>query len=309
MANVATGSFERRLEETLTRPLPKLGPETRAQLAAIITPESIAIIAAVLVAWVVSHAFGVGEAIDIILLVTGVVAIGMAVFSGLDHLYKFASGAYAARSTNDLDVAADHLAQAIGILGIQAVLALLFRGRARGKRLDLGPPPPRTPGARYRPTITQNPAAPAGHGSTSFWGNIKVSTQGSATDRALVLLHERVHQSLAPRLYVLRNFRVNNRARSYFGSSLWRYIEEALAETVAQVGVIGMRRFFVGIRFPVSNGYVFLTRGGGYNTHMAGRGVVPEGAALITTGIASGMTFNLYFKSGVARDPPQRGTR
>lgn len=309
MANVATWSFERRLQETLTRTLPKLGPEARAQLAAIITPESIAIIAAVLLAWVVSHAFGVGEAIDIILLVTGVVAIGMAVFSGLDHLYEFASGAYNARSTNDLDVAADHLARAIGILGIQAVLAVLFRGRARGKRLDIGLSPPRAPGARYRPTITQNPAAPAGTGSTSFWGDIKVSTQGSATDRALVLLHERVHQTLAPRLYVLRNFRVNNRARSYFGSSLWRYVEEALAETAAQIGVNGMRQFFVGIRFPVQNGYVFLTRGGGYNMYMAGRGVMPEGAALLTTGIAAGMTFNLYFKAGIVRNDPQRGTR
>ena len=104
MANVAVLSFEQRLGETLTRTLPKLGPETRAQLAAIITPESLAIIATVLVAWVVSHAFGVGEAIDIILLATGVLAIGMAVFSGLDHLYKFASGTYAARTDRDLDV-------------------------------------------------------------------------------------------------------------------------------------------------------------------------------------------------------------
>lgn len=66
---IASWTFERRLEETFKRRLPKLGPEARDTLAAIITPESLAIIAGVLVAWVVSHAFGVGEIIDVIILV------------------------------------------------------------------------------------------------------------------------------------------------------------------------------------------------------------------------------------------------
>ncbi len=50
MADVSGWTFERRLQETLTRTLPKLGPDARAQLAAIITPQSIAIIASVLIA-------------------------------------------------------------------------------------------------------------------------------------------------------------------------------------------------------------------------------------------------------------------
>ena len=67
-------SFEDRLGIVFERTLPKLGPEARAQLQAIIEPQSLAIIAGVLVAWVVSHAFGVGEIIDIVLLVAGVLA-------------------------------------------------------------------------------------------------------------------------------------------------------------------------------------------------------------------------------------------
>lgn len=304
MTDVSGWTFERKLQETLTRTLPKLGPETRAQLAAIITPEALAIVAAVLVAWVVSHAFGVGEIIDIILAVVGVIAIGMAVFAGLDHLYDFAVGTYRARTDADLEVSAGHLAAAIGILGIQAVLAVLFRGRPQGGRVRVGPAPPRTPGSRYRPTITQDAGAAAGTGSTSFWGNIRVSTNGSATDRALVLLHEKVHQFLAPKLYLLRDFRVNNRGSSYFGSSLWRYIEEALAETIAQVGVNGFRQFFTGIRFPVENGYVYLTRGGGYSAVMRGHGIVPEAASLVATGTAAGIAFDLYFQTGTPSRAP-----
>jgi len=74
-----------------------------------------------------------------------------------------------------------------------------------------------------------------------------------------------MHPFLMPKLYVLRDYRANARARSYFHSSLWRYIEEALSEPIAQVGVNGFRERFVGIRFPVSNGHMYLRRGGGFD--------------------------------------------
>jgi len=301
MAVVASWSFEKRLEETFIRTLPKVGPEARAQLQAVINPTSLAIIAGVLIAWLVSHAFGIGEIIDIIILVIGAASIGFAVFTGLDYLYDFAVGVYRAKTLRDLDKAADDLAKAIGILGIQAVLAILFRGAKSprtgyGGRLNLGPPPPKTPGIRYKPTVLQDSNLAAGEGSTSFWGNIKVSTQGSANDRAVVLIHERVHQFLAPKLYILREYRASNRASSYMRSSLWRYIEEALAETVAQVGVNGFREFFTGIRFPVQNGYMFLTKGGGYSPHFSGSGAIIEAAGLLYNGMVSGILFELRFQ-------------
>lgn len=298
MSLVASRSFENKLEEVFKRTLPKLGPEARDALAAIITPESLKIIAVVLAAWVLSHAFGVGEAIDIILAVVGIVAIGLSIFSGLEHIYEFASRTYKANSEQELDVAAKHLAKAIAILGITAVLAVLFRGRpttGRGGKLNVGAPPPRTPGIRYKPTITRTASRAAGEGSTSSWGDIRLSMLGSANDQKIVLLHELVHQFLTPKLYLLRNFRVENLAGSYVRSSLWRYIEEALAETVAQVGVNGIRSFFVGIRFPVKNGYVYLTRGGGFNPQMTGGGLVPEGAALIAAGSIAGLSMKLWF--------------
>jgi hypothetical protein len=294
-------TLQERLAATLRRTLPKVAPEARAQLEALIDPQSLAIMAAVLTAWVASHAFGIGEVIDIIIAVIGVVSIGWAVFAGIDHLYEFGKGVYLGRSDGDFEMAADHLAKAIGILGIQAVLAVLFRGAKRpntgqGTRpVNVGPAPPRTPGARYKPTITADPNLPPGQGSTSFWGNIKFSTRGSATDQALVLVHEKVHQFLAPKLYVLRNYRVQSRGNSYVRSSLYRYIEEALAETVAQVGVNSFRQFFVGARFPVENGYVYLVRAGGRNPLYEGMGVVPEAAAIIYTAVVSGIAIELRF--------------
>lgn len=246
-------SFENKLEQVLKLTLPKLGPEAQYALGAIITPESLKTIAAVLVAWVLSHVFGIGEAIDIILAVVGLAAIGLSVFSGLDHLYEFAGRTYKANTEQELDIAAEHLAKAIAILGITAVLAVLFRGRpttGRGGKINVGPPPPRTPGVRYKPTITRTASKAAGEGATSFWGDITISTLGSANDQKIVLLHERVHQFLAPKLYPLRSFRVENRAGSYFRSSLWRYLEEALAETVGQVGRAEYEVFLLGYAFP-----------------------------------------------------------
>jgi hypothetical protein len=293
-------TLQERLAATLKRTLPKLGPEARAQLEALIEPQALAIMATVLAAWVVSHAFGIGEIIDIVVIVLGAAAIGWAVFNGVDHLYEFAKGVYSGRTDGDFELAADHLAKAIGILGIQAVLAILFRGArapktGRGGRVNIGPAPPRNANLRYKPSIVADATLPAGQGSTSFWGNIKVSTRGSANDRALVLVHEKVHQFLAPKLYILREYRANTRATSYVRSSLWRYIEEALAETVAQVGVNGFRQFFRGIRFPVGNGYMYLTRPGGYDAGLGGAGLVPEAAALIYNGMVAGIAMELRF--------------
>lgn len=304
---VAGMSLDSRIGETFRRTLPKLGPEARAQLEALVTKESLAIIAGVLTAWVVSHAFGIGEIIDVVLIGVGALSVGWAVFVGVDHLYDFATGVYTARSANDLERASEHLAKAISILGVQAVLAVLFRGAkatrtGRGGRLNVGPGP-KMGGVRYKPGVTKDPTRPAGTGETSFWGDIVISTQGSVQDQALVLLHERVHQALAPRFFLLREYRVSNRAGSYVRSSLWRFIEEALAETVAQVGVRGVAQSLEGVRFPVSNGYVYLTRTGGYNPQFAGSGVFPEAAALIHQGIVAGVAWEVKFQAGPAPVP------
>ena len=53
--------FSQRLGKTIERTLPKVGPEARAQLAALVQPQALAIMAVILAAWVGSHAVGLGE--------------------------------------------------------------------------------------------------------------------------------------------------------------------------------------------------------------------------------------------------------
>lgn len=79
-ASVGVMSFEDRIGEVMRRSLPRLGPEARAQVEAILSRESLLIIAGVLTAWVVSHAFGLGEIIDAILLAVGALALGWSIF-------------------------------------------------------------------------------------------------------------------------------------------------------------------------------------------------------------------------------------
>ena len=290
--DIAEMSFEDKLGEVLTRSLPKLGPEARQQIAAIISPESLAIIAGILVVWVASHFFGVGEAIDIIIGVIGVVAIGLAVFDGLDELYEFAKVTYYAKSSADLDKAADHFAKAVSILGVTAVLALIFKGRPKthkGTPVKIGKPP-KSSGLRYKPKTKGSSSMAEGTGQTSWWGDVVSSTKGSASTRALVNLHEKVHQILTPKLNFLRNIRVQNRANSYVKSAFRMYLEEALAETIAQVGVKGILSGFKGVTFPVRYGYVTI-----FLKSSKALPVVPEIAGLIGGSLlVSGVQFRYF---------------
>lgn len=302
MPDQSVEAFAGRLGTVLAKAGQKLPADARASLAALVSPENLAIMAAVLVAWVVGHAFGVGELIDIVIGVVGIFSVGMAVFSGLDELFAFARATYGAETDKDIDVAADHLARAIAILGITAVLALLFKGRPQaGREIVHTPAPPIEAGLRYKPKTTIEPSFGPGEGQTNAWGDIELASQGSLKDKKLAMFHEQVHQILTPKFYKLRRFRVERKEGSYWNSSLYRYIEEALAETVAQVGVNGLSTFFVGLRFPLENEYVYILRGGGYSTKMAGKGLLPEGAGLFAAGTLQGFAYQVFIKAGRPR--------
>lgn len=300
MTGVAAQSFEQRLGEVLTRTAGKVGPEVAQQLRELVQPRSLAIMAGVLVAWVVSHGFAVGELFDIVVGVLGVIAIGTAVFSGLDELFEFARGTYYARTETDLESASRHLAKAIGILGIQVVLAVLFRRRPVTKRVSPGEAPTPTPGRRYSPSTRVDPALPVGSAYCSWWGDIYLNSISTGTEQAMLLFHERVHQILTPKLYLLRNVRVEMRVGGYTGSSLYRFLEEWLAYAVGHGRVKEWQAMFASIAFPVQRGYVYWVREGS-NPALAvwgGRGIIPEGAGLIATGLVLGERMQLWFRPG-----------
>ena len=258
---IASWSTTEKVEEAVRRSFPLLPSYVARQLEAVLTPEALAVIVVIVGAWAGSHFLGVGAAADLVLLVVGVAALGLAAIDGGQALYFFAERALRARSEEDLDRAGKYFAEAVTLLGVEVVLALLFRARPKvfqHANFKPSPPPPPSGRFRYKPTLTRTPKRPAGEGGTTEWGDIEVSIWGSPAAQRITEIHERVHSALTPKLYFLRNIRVAVRANGYVKSELLRYLEEAIAESVAQLRVLGRSGLRLGIRFPVKNGYVTL---------------------------------------------------
>jgi hypothetical protein len=255
---------------------------------------------------VVSHAFGVGEVVDLVIVGVGIIGLGWSIFEGIDELYEFALGTYSARTTDELEVAAGHFAQAVAILGVQAVLAVLLPGAPKTFRGGVTKAGPATVlRAAYRPTLRWTKfeqgvgRLAAGEGWTTSWGDIVVSSRGSAKTRTLVMLHEKIHQMLTPKLASLRNFRISNRSASYKYSSLRRYLEEALAECYAQLKVNGVTEPLGALRFPVQNKYVYLLQRGGYAASMKGQGIIPELLGLAAGSFKiNGLWYDIFVADG-----------
>lgn len=165
-----------RVAEGIRRGVSVLSPALQAQLQGLLTPQALAVASGFFVAWLVSHAVGIGFVVDALLLGLGVAAVGLAVFSGIDEWVQFGSGAIGARNNAQLDAASMHFAQGVSILGVQAVIALLLRRAPqtfRGGRLPVGAPPPNA-GFVLKPGLRATRGLGAGEGVTSWWGEITI---------------------------------------------------------------------------------------------------------------------------------------
>jgi hypothetical protein len=186
-----------------------------------------------------------------------------------------AGGDRSLEAVHACDRAAKAFASALMTAGITAVMALLLRRSAKQLQATRGPTiadvvKPRSPGLAQvepdtqagalwrKPTLTGDPTMPAGEGQTWWFGDAEYSTLGSATEQQLARIHEMVHSFLRPRLRFLRRFRARLNASAYTRSAILKYLEEALAETVAQVSVRGITGLLTGIKFPIANGYMTL---------------------------------------------------
>ena len=256
-----------KIGEGIRRALPHLPSETRSFINSLLQPQTLAIIAGTLIVWAGSHAFGVGEIVDIILLGVGVVALGFAVFEGASELYNFTVSALGARSDGDFEKSGRHFARAVTLLGISTLQAILLRGQgraavARGRpqiypRPYVGPPPPA--GNQLR---VSRPAQIAGGnlGETSAYGVIRVARNQSLTEQRLTLFHELVHRYFAPRFGPFRKLRAEISMSAYSRSALLRYLEEALAEGYGQLRMHGLADALGAIKFPLQGGYVTVSQ-------------------------------------------------
>lgn len=125
--------LEDKFAESLRRTGPKLPSNIRSEFEAMLSPTSLAVMAGTLVVWAGSHAFGIGEVVDIILLIGGAFFLGLSVLDVASDLGDFLVGASTATEEKDLDEAASHLAKAIAVMGVAAFMALLAKV-ARGKK-------------------------------------------------------------------------------------------------------------------------------------------------------------------------------
>jgi hypothetical protein len=276
MASVAIWSSRDRLEEMIRRSPDYMPGSVGAQFREMVTPVNLGIMAGTLAVWAGSHFFGVGEIVDVGLLLVGAFTVGAGLGSAANRLYEGVTTALGAQTDEDLDRAARAFADAVVQAGVSTVLALLLRKSAvemqasRGATLkevvrlrskpglaDVGPD---AQAGRWwrKPSLTRDPAMTPGEGSTSAFGDITVSARGTATEQQLALFHEQVHSALSPRFILLRTFRARLNMSAYMRSALLQYLEEAMAETYAQLRVNGVGGLWEGIRFPVANGYMTI---------------------------------------------------
>src|SRR5258708_5396961 len=99
-------------------------------------------------------------------------------------------------------------------------------------------------------------------GITNQYGDIVIEDSLSLAEQQKTLYHEQVHQFLTPKLYFLRNIRIQVALDGYNRSYVLRYLEEALAQSVAELRTRGIKGLPDGIRFPVKNGYVTVAKMG-----------------------------------------------
>ncbi len=127
-------TLESRLSAALQLTLPKLPAEMQQAFGELISPANLAITVGVLALWAASHAVGVGEVVDVGLIIYGLITLGsMALDVGKD-LGKFLTIAASATSVTELDTAATHLASAVSILGVTLFAALVMKhaGKVKG---------------------------------------------------------------------------------------------------------------------------------------------------------------------------------
>lgn len=117
-----------RLCRSFIRALEKMPAETTKEVHAMLSPESLAIMAGVTAAWVGSQGIPiVGQAVDAALLVMGVIALASQTAVVTDSLWNYVKYASEARDDNGLETAATHLARAMATVGVSVVTFILTK--------------------------------------------------------------------------------------------------------------------------------------------------------------------------------------
>jgi hypothetical protein len=261
-------SAAEKIGEAIRRSLPHIPSDAQALVRSFLHPHSLAIIAGTLAVWATSHAFGVGEIVDVILIGIGVATVGFSVFEGAVELYGFVTGAQSAQSEADLEKAGQYFARAVTLLGISTLQAILLRGQvktitSRGRRPKIHPLPyvgqPPIAGNQLQ-LVRPGRIAGGSAGETLAYGEIFVARNQSLMEQRATLFHELVHRYFSPRTGPFRQLRAELSMSAYSRIALLRYLEEALAEGHAQLRIYGLANALGAIKFPLQAGYVSVSQ-------------------------------------------------
>jgi hypothetical protein len=270
-------SATERLARVLELSKKHFGPDVGRMIDSMLTPLNLEIMVGTLALWAGSHLFGVGEIIDVLLLLVGAFTIGWSIVDVGRALYDFADYTINGTTDDDLERAAAAFANAVVVGGITVIMAILLHKSVKEIQVTRGASVadairPRNPGLPKvgpdpyagqiwsKPGILKDPLLKAGEGETSWFGEVRYSPHGTVAEQVIARIHELGHRFLTPRFIALRTLRVQLRASGYLKSALLRYLEEAMTETVAQVWRLGLSKstLFQGVTFPVREGYVTI---------------------------------------------------
>jgi hypothetical protein len=293
-----------RVAEAMRRSLPLLPQEAVAFVEALVSPQSILVVTGTVTLWAGSHFFGVGEIVDVVLLVVGGLVLGKSILDLGEEIWQFANLTVNGTTDAELDQAAQHFAKAIAIAGVDIITAIFLRRSLRDVRarvptpkkgvglLEVNPPPPMKQGQLfYRPKVSRPATLPGGwSGACDFYGDVYVSRAQTITEQKIALFHESVHSFFSPKCRYFLQLRARLKATAYWRSALLRYLEEALAEGFGQFKVRGLLPALQAVTFPIGPppyGYVTLSQ------------LASEGAAIgsITLG-------GTLFHASLSNSPP-----
>lgn len=116
----------------------KLPADMQEEFASLFTPESIGITVGVLGTWAASHAIGIGQGVDAVLLAWGLYALGGQAIDIAKDIWRFVTEAIDASSQRELDDAASCLARAVALIGVGAFVAFIMRAGGKLKRTKPG---------------------------------------------------------------------------------------------------------------------------------------------------------------------------
>ena len=255
MADVMPVDFSQRFGLVWRKSLPYMPGDVRERLAALLTPEALATMAGVAAMWAGSHFFGVGEIIDVALLVGGWVAVGAAAGQAAHKLYDVVTITSHARSDADLNRAARELADVAALVGIEFILAMLrvrkpkgtfgfsYKGHLPKPGIAIPSMPRAGPFNRYEFEIHYTRGMALGRGGTNARNVARIGrdwTPGVARVEDVVrevrkaTEHEVVHLWLNRAFSTLGRPAYYLRMGAYKRSYILRYLEEAMAEARSQ---------------------------------------------------------------------------